>query len=246
MKVSIIIPCYNSEKWIEECVLSALQQTYADTEVIFVDNESTDGSVDLVKKIKEKHSNLIMSSAKNLYPNCWDEPRSKGLELMSGDYFTVIGSDDFLSEKYVENCMKIIMKAPDKIKALQSPMQGVQSTKDNTKYSNILGHSYSSIKEFKELCLKGCPVNTPSVMYSAELYRKKVINTKPETYGGAADYDMYCSMSDAGVFIYPAPVWLGFFYRWHEDQATWKMHKDPTNYDIMIQEFWREKWKTAN
>ena len=64
MKVSIIIPCYNSEKWIEECVLSALQQTYTDTEVIFVDNESTDGSVDLVRKIKEKHSNLIMSSAK--------------------------------------------------------------------------------------------------------------------------------------------------------------------------------------
>ena len=61
-----------------------------------------------------------------------------------------------------------------------------------------------------------------------------------------ADYDMYCSMVDAGVFIYPAPVWLGFFYRWHEDQATWKMHKDPTNYDIMIQEFWREKWKTAS
>ena len=50
MKVSIIIPCYNSEKWIEECVLSALQQTYADTEVIFVDNESTDRSVDIVSK----------------------------------------------------------------------------------------------------------------------------------------------------------------------------------------------------
>ena len=59
MKVSIIIPCYNSEKWIEECVLSALQQTYADTEVIFVDNESTDRSVDIVSKIKENHKNLI-------------------------------------------------------------------------------------------------------------------------------------------------------------------------------------------
>ena len=55
MLLSIIIPCYNSEKWIEECVLSALQQTYADTEVIFVDNESTDRSVDIVSKIKENH-----------------------------------------------------------------------------------------------------------------------------------------------------------------------------------------------
>ena len=53
-KVSIIIPCYNSEKWIEACVKSALNQTYPKIEVIFVDNESEDKSVEVVEGIKEE------------------------------------------------------------------------------------------------------------------------------------------------------------------------------------------------
>ena len=63
MKFTIIIPCYNSEKWIEQCVVSALNQTYNNLEVIFVDNESEDGSVGIVEKIKVDYPQLIMSSA---------------------------------------------------------------------------------------------------------------------------------------------------------------------------------------
>ena len=85
-KVSIIIPCYNSEKWIEECALSALNQTYENVEVIIVDNESTDNSVEITKQIKLAYPSLILSSAKNIYPNCWDEARSEGFRLMTGDY----------------------------------------------------------------------------------------------------------------------------------------------------------------
>ena len=57
-KVSIIIPCYNSEKWIEMCVKSALNQTYPKIEVIFVDNESEDKSVEIVEKIKKEYKDF--------------------------------------------------------------------------------------------------------------------------------------------------------------------------------------------
>ena len=63
-KVSIIIPCYNSEKWVEECVVSALTQNYENTEVIAVDNESTDSTVKILMDIKEQYPKLIISSAK--------------------------------------------------------------------------------------------------------------------------------------------------------------------------------------
>ena len=59
MKFTIIIPCYNSEKWIRECVISALSQTHKDLEVIFVDNESTDKSVEIVREIKKEYPELI-------------------------------------------------------------------------------------------------------------------------------------------------------------------------------------------
>ena len=91
--------------------------------------------------------------------------------------------------------------------------------------------------------LTRCIVNSPSVVYNASLYHDGLLKTHPEKYGGAADYDLYCRLIDHNVFIYPSPVWLGFCYRWHSEQATWKVHKEGVNYDKMIQDYWREKWK---
>ena len=85
IKFTIIIPCYNSEKWIEQCVLSALEQTYKNLEVIFVDNESVDSSVKIVEKIKVKFPRLIMSKAKNIYRHSYQEPVEEGLRIASGD-----------------------------------------------------------------------------------------------------------------------------------------------------------------
>jgi len=242
-KVSIIIPTYNSEKWVEECVLSCLQQTYDNIEVIAVDNESVDGTVDILKSIQKKYPELILSSAENIYPNCWDEARAEGFRLMSGDYVVTIGSDDYIDTKYIENCMSIVLSAPDKIKVLQTPIQGIKEENNIKIKVGLISHTYSSKQEFKQLCLTKCPVNTPSVLYNTELYRSGLLDTKPETYGGAADYDLYCRLIDNGVFIYSIPKWLGFYYRWHSEQATWKVHKEQKNYDKMIQDYWREKWK---
>ena len=78
-KVSIIIPCYNSEKFVEECVASALWQSYPEIEVIAIDNESTDNTLAILHEIKRRDSRLIIDTAKNIYPHCWDEARPAGM-----------------------------------------------------------------------------------------------------------------------------------------------------------------------
>ena len=239
-KATIIIPCYNSEKWIEESLRSALNQTYQNTEVIFVDNESTDQSAQIAKNIAEEYPELILSAAENIYPNCWDEARLEGFRLMTGDYVLVMGSDDYIEENFIENCINIFTKASDKIQAIQSPVRGLKE--DTGVVINTVSHAYRNIEEFKRMAMERCPVNTPTVMYNTQLYRDGLLTTKPEIYGGAADYDLYCRLADSGVLIYPVPVWLGFNYRWHENQATWKVHKQGINYDKMIQQHWRTKW----
>jgi len=95
------------------------------------------------------------------------------------------------------------------------------------------------------MLLSKCPVNSPTAVYNRKLYDEGILKTKPDKYSGAADYDLYCSLVDRGHFIFPANKWLGYYYRWHPEQATWEMHKEKNrvNYDKLIQEYWREKWK---
>jgi glycosyltransferase involved in cell wall biosynthesis len=124
-KVTIIIPCYNSESFVEESVMSGLAQDYPNIEVIAVDNESTDSTVNILTNLSKENKDLVLSTAKNIYPNCWDEARAEGFRLMTGQYATVIGSDDIIHPSYISNCMKIIQKAPDKIKVFAESREGV-------------------------------------------------------------------------------------------------------------------------
>ena len=65
-KVSIIIPCYNAEKWIEKCVNSALNQTYENIEVIVVDNESSDNSLVILNEKFGKNDKVMIETAENI------------------------------------------------------------------------------------------------------------------------------------------------------------------------------------
>jgi len=241
LKASVIVPCFNGQQWIEKTLLSALAQTYKNIEVIFVDNESTDESLQIATRLKENNPNLIVAEAENIYPRCWDEAREKGFSIATGDYLFTLAADDFYEESYIGNCMRYLSHDPDRIKALQSPIRNFSEYFPVP--SDFTGHFYKSLEDFKQLSLTGCPVNSPTVIYSRELYTKGLIKTDPGKYSGAADYDLYCKLADAGVFIYPVNTWLGYNYRWHPGQATWEMHQDPVNYDQLIQAYWSEKWQ---
>ena len=117
MRITISIPCYNAEKWVKVAVESALKQDYKDLEVIAVDNESKDNTLNILLSIKEYYPNLIVETAPNLYRHSWDEAREKSLNIFTGDYITFMCSDDYLEPDYVSKMVEILIKAPDKIKA---------------------------------------------------------------------------------------------------------------------------------
>jgi len=237
MKFTIIIPCFNSEKWIEECLLSALKQTYSNLEVIFVDNESTDKSLEIAKKIQQQYPHLVIDVAKNIYKYSYQEPVEKALEISTGKFFTILGSDDFIDDRYVENIVSILNKS-DKIKALQSPIRGIK----NNLFVSDLKHEYNSLTEFKNQLFTKCPVNTPSIVLSKDLYNSGIVRWDSEKYLGSSDYDLYFNLANNNIFVYPYPQWIGYYYRWHDNQSTWGMHKENKNYDKLIKDTWRKKW----
>lgn len=103
--VSIIVPCYNSEKYIDRCVRSLLSQIYHDIEVVLVDDGSKDGTPKILddlgscdKRIKVIHQeNSGASSARN-----------KGVECVSGEYLCFVDSDDYVTDEYVSSMVKTI------------------------------------------------------------------------------------------------------------------------------------------
>ena len=240
MKFTIIIPCYNSEKWIRKCISSALNQTYQDTEVIFVDNESKDNSLAIAKEMQAINPDLKVLTAKNIYRHSYQEPVEEGLKNATGEYFTILGSDDFLDEKYVENIVELLTKAKQ-ITVLQSPLHCVKE--ENSSVIEVIKHKYNSMSEFKQRLFSGCPVTTPTLVVKKELYDTGRVSWRSDKFLGASDYDLYFSLADQNIFIYPFPKWLGYYYRWNSEQSTWGMHREETDYDKLIKEEWAEKWQ---
>ena len=241
-KISVIVPCYNAEKWIEECVRSVFSQTYKNYELIVVDNESTDRSVEILKELRAEGLDFTLSSAPNLYALSWDEAREVAFGLAIGEWFVTVCADDVIDPNYLTNIDKVVKELGSECRAIQSYIIGIDNG-DSPMFMPVQGHMYTSLEECKEKLLVSCPITSPSVVLHRSLWDEGYIKPRPELYSGACDYDLYCSLADKGVYIHPIPYALGYMYRWHKEQCTWDMQG--TDYDKKVQEYWSNKWKAV-
>ena len=102
--VSIIIPTYNTEKYIEKCIQSVLEQTYTDYEIIIVDDCSTDNSMDVVARFKDPRIKVIKNEI-NRGPSY---SRNRGIQLSKGDFIALLDSDDWWTPNRLEVMMDFI------------------------------------------------------------------------------------------------------------------------------------------
>lgn len=99
VKVSVIMPVYNVELYLEECLDSVLGQTLRDIEVICVDDGSTDSSLDILRRYERQDARVKIIQQKNLYAGV---ARNQGLEVATGTYVVFLDSDDFFREDMLE------------------------------------------------------------------------------------------------------------------------------------------------
>jgi len=107
-KVSIIIPVYNSQQYLEECIESAINQTYPNIEIIAVDDGSTDNSL----KILKKYSNKIKIISKENGGSA--SALNQGIKIAKGEWIKRLDSDDVLYPDAVENLVSIGKNIEDK------------------------------------------------------------------------------------------------------------------------------------
>lgn len=105
--ISIIIPCYNAEDYLSEALDSILRQSYADWELICVDDGSTDGTYEILSRYHELDARIHVVSQKNAGVSV---ARNRGLSESRGEYICFIDSDDVVSRNYLEVLRTLIAK----------------------------------------------------------------------------------------------------------------------------------------
>ena len=108
MKVSIIVPVYNCERYLKRCVDSILAQTFPDIEVILVDDGSPDGSGAICDEYAKRDERVVVIHKEN---GGVSSARNMGLDRASGQYIMFCDSDDCVSPEWVEKLYHLVSRA---------------------------------------------------------------------------------------------------------------------------------------
>lgn len=103
--VSIIIPVYNGEKFINRCVNSLLNQTYKNFEIILINDGSVDDSLKIIKDYAKKYENIVCINQKNQGASI---ARNNGIKKANGQYIVFVDADDYVNSDYLEKLQKAI------------------------------------------------------------------------------------------------------------------------------------------
>ena len=106
-KVSVIVPVYNVDPFLEKCVESILEQTWDFIEIILVDDGSTDNSGLICDKMQQKDSRIKVLHKKNSGVSA---ARNSGIELASGGFICFVDGDDYVMPDYIEYMLELLIK----------------------------------------------------------------------------------------------------------------------------------------
>ena len=167
--ISVVLPIYNVEDYLERCIKSVLNQTYKNFEIILVDDGSTDGSAELCDYYAEIENKVCVIHKKN---GGLSEARNTGTMLAKGDYITYIDSDDYVDKDYIEYLYNLVKKYNTKVALCTHTVvfeNGKKIVYGNGKDSEVLD-AYNCIKRM----LYNDVVDTSAwaKLYDIELARK--------------------------------------------------------------------------
>ncbi|EOU2074247.1 glycosyltransferase, partial [Clostridium perfringens] len=99
IKVSVIVPIYNSGEYLDECLNSIIKQSLKEIEIILINDGSKDNSFNICKKFKNEDDRIILIDQEN---SGVAVSRNKGVRISKGEYIIFVDSDDYLEEKMIE------------------------------------------------------------------------------------------------------------------------------------------------
>lgn len=187
--VSIIVPVYNVEKYLERCVKSLMLQTYNNIEIILVDDGSTDNCPQICNELQNRDSRIRTIHRAN---GGLAAARNTGIEHSFGDYITFVDSDDFVTRFYVANLVSAIkMNDSDLAVSMFENVVDGEDYKADFGTDKLLGYRSTDNEGclFDMLYQRGIETSAPGKLYSrnkigklrfpeGELYEDIMFTTK--------------------------------------------------------------------
>ena len=158
MEVSIIIPIYNAEKFIDSCMQSVMEQTYKDYEVLLINDGSTDHSLEIANSWKQRYPNQVrVYTQENAGQG---DARNNGVVYAQGQYILFVDSDDTVTHDFVEETYQAIKKYD----ADMAIFDAVVTDEHGNKIENMIGchtdEKIVSLDAFPRILLEyPCPWN---------------------------------------------------------------------------------------
>ncbi len=219
--VSVVIPVYNSEKFLEECLDSILTQTYQNIEIIAVDDGSTDSSPDILERYSDKiniisQKNQGLASALNL-----------GISKMKGDWFKWFSPDDVMYSNTIETLIDEAKNHSDNI-ILYSNWNIIDDTGNTLREFHESNYNELSEFDFNLRLLDGQQINVNTTLIPAIFLKKYGIRGLDEPV--AIDYDFFLRsalLHDVRFHLISQPL---VKYRIHSDQLSHKNISKTLNY----------------
>lgn len=172
--ISVIVPAFNVEKYIEQCITSILSQTYRNLELLIINDGSTDQTKFICENYERKDKRLKLISVKN---NGVSSARNIGLKEAKGDYIFFVDSDDWIEPETLMDMKTSLEKSE-----FDCVMCSYNSYKNNNKIkSNHITNNSNMVYTQKSIINAMCYMNNPyenfdlGVIWGA-LYKKELIN----------------------------------------------------------------------
>jgi len=205
-KVSVIIPCYNQGHFVDEAVDSVLAQTFADLEIIIVNDGSTDPATNRILRDYKKPKTCVLHTKNHRLGGA----RNNGIRAASGEYILPLDADDRIGTTYVEQAVRALESDPN------------------------LGIAYCEAEYFGARTGKWDlpPYGFPDILLGNSIFCTALFRKSDwEAVGGYRtdlslweDYDFWLSIIELGRTVHQIPEVL-FYYRQHPDSMLSKAAK---------------------
>ena len=141
IKISVVIPVYNAEKYIGKCLDSIINQTYKNWEVICINDGSSDKSEEIIDTYKNQKYNITLIKQKNMGPGA---ARNTGIDKANGDYIVFIDADDYIDSNFFSRLNDVVQDTDIVFIDIMQVNGFGERIKDEimSKYSNINSISY--------------------------------------------------------------------------------------------------------